>query len=85
VLGRFGGVLRALAPFVAGASRMPYATFLLYNAVGGLAWAVGVVLLSWVLGESWDVAERWLGRLEAAFGAAVLLLVVLWRRRARPA
>jgi len=86
VLGRFVGVLRALAPFVAGASRMPYATFLVFNALGGIAWALSVVLLGAALGQSWDVAERWLGRLETIVGAlALIAVVVLWRRRARPA
>jgi membrane protein DedA with SNARE-associated domain len=35
LLGRFVGFLRALAPFVAGASVMPYHRFLPYNAAGG--------------------------------------------------
>src|SRR3569832_2204853 len=34
--GRFVGFLRALVPFIAGASRMQYRQFLFYNALGGI-------------------------------------------------
>lgn len=80
--GRFVGFLRALAPFVAGASGMRYAGFLLYNALGGLIWATSFVLLGYFLGASWQKAERWIGRASAIVGGALLLilaLVWLWR------
>src|SRR5439155_12943982 len=50
VLGRFVGILRALAPFAAGASRMPYRTFLAYNVLGAVLWGPALVLLGYVLG-----------------------------------
>ena len=62
LIGRFVGFLRALAPFVAGTSRMPYRRFLLYNALGGAVWATAFVLLGYFLGASWTVAERFSGR-----------------------
>lgn len=83
-LGRFVGFLRAMAPFVAGASRMPYGRFLVFNIAGGLAWAVVTVLLGYSLGESWRIGERWLGRAGLGMAVAVVVLVVgaaLWRRR----
>jgi membrane protein DedA with SNARE-associated domain len=84
LLGRFVGFLRALAPFVAGASRMPYPRFLFYNATGGVLWAVSFVLLGYVLGASWYVAERWIGR-ATLIGAAVVGVIVvgLWLLRRR--
>ncbi len=60
--GRFAGILRALAPFVAGMSSMPYARFFLFNAAGGVAWAVVFTCLGYVAGESWQQVERWSGR-----------------------
>ncbi len=42
-LGRFVGVLRAKVPFVAGAGRMPYRSFLPSNAPGAVIWAPGFV------------------------------------------
>jgi undecaprenyl-diphosphatase len=83
-VGRFVGFARALVPFVAGASRMPYRQFFVYNAVGAVLWAVGFVLLGYVLGASWQVAERWIGRTSMILGAlAALVALVLWLRRRR--
>lgn len=81
-LGRFIGFLRALAPFVAGSSRMPYRAFLPYNVAGGIIWAVTFVLLGYLLGASWQVAERWAGRASAILAAVLLALLALgwlWR------
>src|SRR6516165_4946320 len=38
-LGRFVALLRMLAAFLAGVNRMPWRTFLLANAGGGIIWA----------------------------------------------
>jgi membrane-associated protein len=87
-LGRSQALLRALTPALAGASKLPYRTFLPWNALGGLVWAGGMVLLGYVFGHS-------LGRIETGlkywtFGVLVLLAavagwLVLRRRRRRRA
>ena len=51
--GRFVGVLRALVPAVAGATRMPYRRFLVWNAAGALIWAPGTVLAGYAAGSSY--------------------------------
>lgn len=81
-LGRFVGFARALVPFLAGASRMPYRRFLPYNALGALLWSVSFLLLGYLLGASWQVAEKWVGRGSAILAVLlifVLLLMWLWR------
>jgi undecaprenyl-diphosphatase len=83
LIGRFVGFLRAMAPFVAGASRMPYRRFLLYNALGGVVWAAALVLLGYFLGESWSVAERWIGRVGLMIGVIVVVATALWLHRVR--
>jgi membrane protein DedA with SNARE-associated domain len=60
--GRFVGFARALVPFLAGASRMGYRRFIVYNASGAVLWTLACVLLGYVLGASWRVAEQWIGR-----------------------
>jgi membrane protein DedA with SNARE-associated domain/membrane-associated phospholipid phosphatase len=81
-LGRFVGFSRALVPFLAGSSRMPYRKFLPYNAIGAVLWASGITLLGYFLGASWHTAERWIGRASAIVGGILvfaLVLVWLWR------
>jgi membrane-associated protein len=76
-----------LVPFVAGASRMSYRKFVIYDALGAVLWTIGFVTLGYVLGASWQVAEKWIGRSSLILGGVILLLaVVVWvrRRRARP-
>ncbi len=83
LLGRLSPVLRALVPFVAGASNLYYPIFLFYTVLGGLLWSAGAVLLGYLAGANWHRVEHWLARL----GLAVLALAVLafftawvWRR-----
>lgn len=81
-VGRFVGFARALVPFVAGTSRMRFGRFLAYNALGAVSWTVTFVLLGYLLGASWRVAERWIGRGSLILGlVAGAVLLVLWRRR----
>ena len=51
VLARFVPIVRTFAPIVAGVSNMTYRTFVTFNVVGGLLWAVGVTLLGFFLGQ----------------------------------
>jgi membrane-associated protein len=48
ILGRFVPIVRTFVPFVAGAAQMSAASFVLYNAVGAVAW-VGLCVLAGVL------------------------------------
>jgi len=57
VLARFVPIVRTFAPIVAGVSTMRYRTFVIYNVVGGLLWAVGVTLLGYFLGQV-EVVEK---------------------------
>lgn len=50
VLARFVPVVRTFAPIVAGISSMRYRTFLTYNLIGALLWAVGLTYLGYFAG-----------------------------------
>ncbi len=50
--GRFVAVLRVWAAFLAGTNRMRWTTFLLFNALGGIAWATLFGLGGYLLGDN---------------------------------
>ena len=82
--GRFVGFARALVPFVAGASRMRYRQFIVYNAIGAVLWTLGCVLLGYFLGASWQVAERWISRTGLIIGGLLAVAIIgIWIRRRR--
>jgi membrane-associated protein len=85
LFGRWVGVLRALMPAIAGATRMPYRRFLLFNAIGGSIWAVAVLVAAYLAGASWHRVQSYLGDAGAAvLGLAIAaLVVVLLIRRMR--
>jgi membrane-associated protein len=77
-LGRWVAFFRAVMPALAGTARMPYRRFLVFNAAGGLAWGVTVVLLGYAAGASYARVEKVVGRDAALIVLAVVVLVV-WR------
>jgi membrane protein DedA with SNARE-associated domain len=81
-LGRFVAFFRAVMPFLAGTARMPYLTFLGFNAVGGIAWGAAVVLLGYAAGASYARVEKTFGPIAALVVLAVLIVaLVVWRIR----
>jgi membrane protein DedA with SNARE-associated domain len=84
-LGRSQALLRALVPGLAGMSGLPYRRFLPWNALGGLVWGGGVVLLGFVFAHSLSRVEQ--GLKYYAYGALALAVLALlawhFRRRAR--
>ena len=81
-LGRWITVLRIAAAWLAGISRMPWRTFLVWNALGGIAWATSIGVLAYLVGPA---AEKIL-KISGLGGIGVVLAVgvgvLLWRRRA---
>ena len=83
LIGRFVGFLRALAPFVAGSSRMPYGRFLTYNMAGAILWTIAFVFLGYFVGAAWPIAEKWVGRAGLVLGVALVAAAAWWLRRRR--
>src|SRR5918912_1141657 len=81
-LARFFSGFRVFGALVAGMSRMRWATFFVFNALGGAVWATAVVLAGYFLGRSLKVVERWTGQatvLLLALGVLALMLYLGYR------
>lgn len=76
--GRFVAILRVFAAFLAGTTRMPWRSFALANAAGGIVWATLMGLLGYGLGAS---AAGPLGYIAFALAALVLVSGVVLLRR----
>ena len=62
IYARFVPIVRTFAPVVAGASRMAYKRFLMFNLVGGVAWVSGMLLFGYYLVDLVDpVLQRIFG------------------------
>lgn len=68
--GRWIPWLRVTAAWLAGANRMPWPRFLVWNALGGVVWATSIGVAAYFLGKA---AEAVFG----AIGLAVLALIVV--------
>jgi membrane protein DedA with SNARE-associated domain len=69
-LGRWILGLRVWASWLAGITHMPWRSFLVYNALGGISWAVTIGVLAYVAGSGIEALIRDVGA-----GAAVLVVV----------
>jgi membrane-associated protein len=86
LVGRFVGLVRAVAPFLAGASGMRVRAFLPWSLLGTLAWASAFTLVGYAFHRSFAAAASTLTH--GALGLAVVaaaLLALREHRRARAA
>jgi membrane protein DedA with SNARE-associated domain/membrane-associated phospholipid phosphatase len=84
LIGRFIGLVRALAPFIAGSSGLPYRRFIPYSVVGCGAWSTLFCTLGYIFWRSFDKVQHLVG--QALFGFAVTVTVIVgavtaYRRR----
>ena len=79
--GRFIAVLRAWAAFLAGTNRMPWAPFLLYNALGGIIWATLYGLGGYFLGDNVHRLTGPIGPITFALGLLITIASLVFTRR----
>jgi len=89
-IGRFVALLRSWAAVLAGVACMPYRTFTLYNALGGVAWSALFGTLGYVFGRNLPRLERYIGQASLglvvlALAGAVAVLAIRWYRDNRRA
>jgi membrane protein DedA with SNARE-associated domain len=86
-LGRWVAGLRITSAWLAGVNRMAWPTFLFWNALGGIAWAISIALLAYFLGRGAEriVHTLGLGAAIAVVAAVLIAWIVVHRRRAAAA
>jgi len=60
VLARFVPIVRTFAPILAGVGEMHYRTFVIYNIIGAIFWAIGIPVLGFFLGSLIPDVDRYL-------------------------
>jgi membrane protein DedA with SNARE-associated domain len=79
--GRFVAVLRTFAALLAGATRMPWHTFLLWNALGGITWTSLYGSGAYVLGDAVERISGPAGMVLAVVGGVALLCAFIFVKR----
>lgn len=80
-IARFVPVIRTFAPAVAGAARMKYPRFVVYNVAGGVLWVLTTTLLGYVLGSTIPQIDNYLLVVIAVVVGLSLVPVILeWRK-----
>jgi membrane protein DedA with SNARE-associated domain/membrane-associated phospholipid phosphatase len=85
LIGRFIGLVRALAPFIAGTSGVPFRRFVPFSIVGTGLWATTFCVLGYIFWRSFDTVAHLAGQAIFGFGVTVGVIVgivVAYRRRA---
>jgi undecaprenyl-diphosphatase len=75
LIGRFVGLVRAIAPFLAGSSRMKFKRFLPYDIIGAGLWATTFVMLGYVFWQSFSTVANYAEKGALAFGSLIALVV----------
>jgi len=79
--GRFIAVLRTFAALLAGANRMPWHSFVVWNALGGICWTSLYGFGAYWLGDEIHRLKGPIGIALGVIGGAVILVVILFIRR----
>jgi membrane protein DedA with SNARE-associated domain len=85
LIGRFIGLVRALAPFIAGSSGLSYKRFVPYSIIGTGLWATAFCTLGYIFWRSFDRVAHIAGQAIFGFGVTVAVIVgivVIYKRRA---
>lgn len=75
LLGRFVGLVRAIAPFLAGSSGMKLRRFLPYDVIGAGLWGTAFCLLGYVFWQSFGTVLNYAKTGTLAIGATIVVVV----------
>ncbi|NLG92818.1 MAG: hypothetical protein GX485_04570 [Clostridiales bacterium] len=77
-IARFVPIIRTFAPFVAGASKMPYRKFLMYNVIGGITWVSLLFGFGYFFGNIGYVKEHFSLVIVAIIGISVVPVLAVY-------
>jgi membrane protein DedA with SNARE-associated domain/membrane-associated phospholipid phosphatase len=79
LIGRFVGLVRAIAPFLAGSSGMPLRRFVPYDVIGAGLWGTTFVLLGYIFWQSFSTLVDYAKKGAFALGAVIVVVVaIVW-------
>ncbi|MEI7697818.1 MAG: DedA family protein [Actinomycetes bacterium] len=79
--GRAQALLRALVPALAGMNKVPYRTFLKWNAAGGIVFSTIVIVLGYEFANSLHTLEKYLKYWAVFFLGLVIVVVIILKRK----
>jgi undecaprenyl-diphosphatase len=74
-IGRFVGIVRAFAPFIAGSSGMRYRAFVPYSILGCGLWVSAAIWIGYIFSRSIDSAIKYAGKGFFVLGALIAIVV----------
>ncbi|MDD4271189.1 MAG: bifunctional DedA family/phosphatase PAP2 family protein [Patescibacteria group bacterium] len=80
IIGRFSPFSRALVAFLAGIYKIKFTKFIFYSIIGGVSWSTISVLLGYIVGEGFQGAAKYFGRIVLA--AIILIILIFFGYRA---
>ena len=82
LVARFITGLRVFAALLAGASKMPWLVFFVYNVAGAILWSIVITTLGYLFGQSLPLLVKWVGRSGTVLlVVAVIVGVIVWHLR----
>ena len=82
LVARFITGLRVFAALLAGASKMPWRVFFVYNVAGAILWSIVITTLGYLFGQSLPLLVKWVGRSGTVLlVVAVIVGVIVWHLR----
>ena len=82
LVARFITGLRVFAALLAGASKMPWPVFAVYNVAGAILWSVVITTLGYLFGQSLPLLVKWVGRSGTILLIALIVGgIIVWRIR----
>jgi membrane-associated protein len=87
IMARFVPIIRTFCPPVAGAAKMSYMRYLIYDIIGGISWVWGMTLLGYTLGRTVPNIDK---RIHYIIAAVIILSLMpaayhAWKARAQKA